>query len=162
MKRGLLLLALSGIFVFGQSSPINSQSTDNRASDDEKVKAQIRSLDQKLNDAAVSRDLAFFAKAMAPGYVGVAPNGMILDKSLIAEHYQSGSLHYEAVSDSEIDIRLHGDCAVLTALATVKGRDGATDLSGTYRIMRILLRRGGEWQIVAFQATPVRAAVPKS
>jgi ketosteroid isomerase-like protein len=162
LKRGLLLLALYGISVFGQSSPINSQSTDNRTSDDEKVTAQIRSLDQKLNDAAVSRDLAFFAKTTAPGYVGVAPNGMILDKSLIAEHYQSGSLHYEAVSDSEIDIRLHGDCAVLTAFATVKGRDGETDLSGTYRIMRVFLRRGGEWQIVAFQATPVRAAVPKS
>ena len=72
-------------------------------------------------------NLTFFAKIMAPGYVGIAPNGMILEKSVIAAHYQSGSLHYEAVSDSDIDIRLHEDCAVLTALATVKGHDGEVD-----------------------------------
>ena len=126
------------------------------------MKSQIRSLDQKLNDAAVNGNLVFFAKIMAPGYVGIAPNGMILEKSVIAAHYQSGSLHYEAVSDSDIDIRLHEDCAVLTALATVKGHDGEADLTGTYRIMRVFLRRDGDWQIVAFQATAVPAPVPRS
>ena len=162
MIRVLLVLALYTASTFGQPNPTNSQSTDNRVADDETVKSQIKSLDQRLNDAAVNGNLAFFAKTMAPGYVGIAPNGIVLDKSLIAAHYQSGSLHYEAVSDSDIDIRLHGDCAVLTALATVKGRDGEADLTGTYRIMRVFLRRDGVWQIVAFQATEVRAAVPKN
>ena len=162
MIRVLLVLALYTASTFGQPNPTNSQSTDNRVADDETVKSQIKSLDQRLNDAAVKGNLAFFAKTMAPGYVGIAPNGIVLDKSLIAAHYQSGSLHYEAVSDSDIDIRLHGDCAVLTALATVKGRDGEADLTGTYRIMRVFLRRDGVWQIVAFQATEVRAAVPKN
>lgn len=162
MIRVLFILALYGVSMFGQSNPANSGSTDTRTADDETVKSQIRSLDQKLNDAAVNGNLVFFAKIMAPGYVGIAPNGMVLEKSVIAAHYQSGSLHYEAVSDSEIDIRLHEDCAVLTALATVKGRDGEAVLTGTYRIMRVFLRRDGEWQIVAFQATEVRAAVSKN
>lgn len=162
MIRVLLVLALYGVSTFGQSNPINSHPTDNRAADDETVKSQIKSLDQRLNEAAVNGNLAFFAKIMAPGYVGIAPNGMILEKSVIAAHYQSGSLHYEAVSDSDIDIRVHEDCAVLTALATVKGHDGEADLTGTYRIMRVFLRRDGDWQIVAFQATAVRAAVPKN
>ena len=162
MIRVLLVLALYGVSTFGQSNPTNSHPTDNRAADDETVKSQIKSLDQRLNEAAVNGNLAFFAKIMAPGYVGIAPNGMILEKSVIAAHYQSGSLHYEAVSDSDIDIRLHEDCAVLTALATVKGHDGEADLTGTYRIMRVFLRRDGDWQIVAFQATAVRAAVPKN
>lgn len=162
MIRVLLVLTLYGVSTFGQSNPTNSHPTDNRAADDETLKSQIKSLDQRLNEAAVNGNLAFFAKIMAPGYVGIAPNGMILEKSVIAAHYQSGSLHYEAVSDSDIDIRLHEDCAVLTALATVKGHDGEADLTGTYRIMRVFLRRDGDWQIVAFQATEVRAAVPKN
>lgn len=155
-------MALYGVSTFGQSNPTNSESTAKRTADDETIKSQIMSLDQQLNDAAMKGDLAFFGKTMANRYVGVAPNGMILDKSVIAAHYQSGSLHYEAVSDSGIDIRVHGDCAVLTALATVKGHDGEADLTGTYRIMRVFLRRDGEWQIVAFQATPVRVALPKN
>ena len=162
MIRAWLVFALYGVSTFGQSSPTNLQIRENRTSDDDTVRAQITSLNQQLNDAAVKEDLTFFGKTMAPGYVGVAPNGMILDKSVIAAHYQSGSLHYEVLSDSEIDIRVHGDCAVLTALASVKGHDGETDLTGTYRIMRVFLRRNGDWQIVAFQATAVRAAVPKN
>jgi ketosteroid isomerase-like protein len=154
------MLALYSASTFGQSNPPNSESTDKRTADDKTVTSQIKSLDQQLNDAAVHGNLAFFAKIMAPGYVGIAPNGMLLDKSLIAAHYQSGSLHYEAVSDSDIDIRLHGDCAVLTALATVRGHDGEADLTGTYRIMRVFLRHDGDWRVVAFQATEVRAAAP--
>jgi len=160
--RAWIILALYGVSTFGQSSPTNLQTGGNRTSDEDTVRAQITSLNQQLNDAAVKGDLTFFGKTMAPGYVGVAPNGMILDKSVIAAHYQSGSLHYEVLADSEIDIRVHGDCAVLTALASVKGHDGETDLTGTYRIMRVFLRHDGDWQIVAFQATAVRAAVSKN
>jgi len=160
--RAWIILALYGVSTFGQSSPTNLQTGGNRTSDEDTVRAQITSLNQQLNDAAVKGDLTFFGKTMAPGYVGVAPNGMILDKSVIAAHYQSGSLQYEVLADSEIDIRVHGDCAVLTALASVKGHDGETDLTGTYRIMRVFLRHDGDWQIVAFQATAVRAAVSKN
>ena len=160
--RAWIILALYGVSTFGQSSPTNLQTGGNRTSDEDTVRAQITSLNQQLNDAAVKGDLTFFGKTMAPGYVGVAPNGMILDKSVIAAHYQSGSLQYEVLADSEIDIRVHGDCAVLTALASVKGHDGETDLTGTYRIVRIFLRHDGDWQIVAFQATAVRAAVSKN
>ena len=120
------------------------------------VKNEIQALDQKVNDAAVSGDLQVLGKIMSDDYVGVAPNGMILRKPMIAAHYQAGTLHYAAVVNSDVEIHVHDDCAVLTAIATVQGHDGDTDLSGTYRIMRVFLRRGGEWQIVAFQATPAR------
>ena len=81
---------------------------------------------------------------------------MILRPSLIAAHYQTGILRYESVVNSDIDVKVHDNCAVLTAISAVKGHDGETDLSGTYRIMRVFLKRNGEWQIIAFQATPVR------
>ena len=104
MIRAWLVFALYGVSTFGQSSPTNLQIRENRTSDDDTVRAQITSLNQQLNDAAVKGDLAFFGKTMAPGYVGVAPNGMILDKSVIAAHYQSGSLHYEVVAAPALKI----------------------------------------------------------
>lgn len=122
--------------------------------DSQTIKNEILALDQQVNDAAVAGDLRTLGQSMSDDYVGVAPNGMILRKAMIAAHYQAGALHYSSVVNSDVEIHIHDDCAVLTAIATVKGHDGDTDLSGTYRIMRVFLRRGGVWQIVAFQATP--------
>jgi ketosteroid isomerase-like protein len=120
------------------------------------AKEQVLALDRQLNAAAVNGDLKFFAKVMSDDYIGVAPNGMILRKALIAGHYADGSLHYESVVNSDAEVHLHDNCAILTAVTTVKGHDGSTDLSGTYRITRVFLERNGDWQVVAFQATPMR------
>jgi ketosteroid isomerase-like protein len=130
--------------------------TDQTAKELESIKSEIQLLDQQINVAAVNGDTKTLGTAMSDDYVGVAPNGMILRKAVMAQHYQAGTLHYASVVNSDIEIHLHDDCAVLTAIALVKGHDGDTDLSGTYRIMRVFLRRGTEWKIVAFQATPIR------
>jgi ketosteroid isomerase-like protein len=125
------------------------------------AKEQILALDQQLNTAAVKGDLKFFAKVMSDDYVGIAPDGMILRKPLIAAHYQAGLLHYESIVRSEVEVHLHDNCAILTEATAVKGRDGDTDLSGTYRITRVFLKRSGDWQVIAFQATPMRPSAAK-
>lgn len=156
MPRLFLLGFLAWLVVAPRPAAQPAEPAASRVSADEATKQKILALDRDLNQAAVQGDLKFFATVMPDNYVGVAPNGMILQKSMIAAHYQAGTLHYESVTDSDVQIRLHGDCAVLTAVATVKGRDGDSDLSGTYRILRVFLRHEADWQIIAFQATPMR------
>jgi ketosteroid isomerase-like protein len=161
LTRLFLFGLLTWLAVASHQAAQTAEATARRASDDDVTKEKILALDQELNKAAVQGNLRFFAAVMPDDYVGVAPNGMILQKSMIAAHYQAGTLHYESVTDSDVQIHLHGDgtCAVLTAVATVKGHDGGTDLSGTYRILRVFLRHDGDWQIVAFQATPMRPPI---
>jgi ketosteroid isomerase-like protein len=157
LRRLLFLGLLASLGIAPHQAVQHREPAANHAPDDEAATKQIITLDQELNNAAVQGNMKLFEKVMPDNYVGVAPNGMILQKSLIAAHYQAGTLHYESVVDSDVQVRLHGDCAVLTAVAVVKGHDGDTDLSGTYRIMRVFLRRDAEWQIIAFQATPMRS-----
>jgi hypothetical protein len=149
------LIILTLVVLAATTTNLQTQSAQGDAASAEEVKKQIIALDQQLNDAAVQGNMKFFSKVMSEGYVGVAPNGMILGQSLIAARYQTGTLRYESVVNSDIDVKVHDNCAVLTAISGVKGHDGDTDLSGTYRIMRIFLKRNGEWQIIAFQATPL-------
>ena len=156
-RRELLnrLIILMALVLAATTATSQAQTAQSDAAGIEEVKRQIIALDQQLNVAAVQGDMKFFSKIMSEGYVGVAPNGMILAQSLIAAHYQAGRLRYESVLNSDIDIKVHDNCAVLTAISAVKGHDGDTDLSGVYRIMRVFLKRNGEWQIIAFQATPM-------
>jgi hypothetical protein len=149
------LIILTLMVLAATTTTLQTLSAQSDAASPEEVKKQIMALDQQLNDAAVQGNMQFFSKIMSDGYVGVAPNGMILAQSLIAAHYQAGTLRYESVVNSDIDIKVHGNCAVLTALSAVKGHDGDVDLSGVYRIMRVFLNRNGQWQIIAFQATPM-------
>jgi ketosteroid isomerase-like protein len=157
--KGLLCLALAAVSLLFWPAVAQAQA-GKAAEDSQNVKSEIQTLDQQVNAAAVSGDLPTLGKIMSDDYVGVAPNGMLLRKPMIAAHYQAGTLHYSSVVNSDVEIHLHDNCAVLTAIATVKGHDGDTDLSGTYRIMRVFLRRGGAWQIVAFQATLIRLPAP--
>jgi len=83
--RAWLVLALYGVSTFGQSSPTNLQIRENRTSDDDTVRAQITSLNQQLNDAAVKGDLTFFGKTMAPGYVGVAQSNSSAESGATAK-----------------------------------------------------------------------------
>lgn len=146
--------------LLGLACPSVRAQVGNPTMDPQALQNEIQSLDQQVNEAAVSGNLKILGKVMSDDYVGVAPNGMILRKLVIAAHYQAGTLHYESVVNSDVEIHISGDCAVLTAIATVKGHDGDTDLSGAYRIMRVFLHRDGEWKIIAFQATPTRQPLP--
>ena len=155
----VLSSAVFAIVLLGIACPAAPAQADSPGAEVQTIKDAIQALDQQLNDAAVKGDLKVVGKMMADNYVGVAPDGTILRKPAIAAHYQAGTLHYESVVNSDVEIHVHGDCAVLTAISTVKGHDGETDLSGTYRIMRIFLRRDGQWKIVAFQATRMRTPI---
>jgi ketosteroid isomerase-like protein len=159
MKCLLCVALATASFVFFPAAAFTQAS---KAPEDlQTTKNEILALDQQVNAAAVNGDLQTLGKIMSDDYVGVAPDGMILRKAMIAAHYQAGTLHYSSVVNSDVEIHVHDDCAILTAIAIVKGRDGDTDLSGTYRIMRVFLRRAGAWQIVAFQATAMRPPAQK-
>ena len=155
MKLLLCVTFATASFIFWPA-PALAQ-TAKATEDLQSVKNEILALDQRVNDAAVNLDLQTLGKIISDDYVGVAPNGMILRKPVITAHYQAGTLRYSVVVNSDVEIHVHDDCAIVTAMATVKGHDGDTDLSGTYRIMRVFLRGGDRWQVVGFQATPMRS-----
>ncbi len=155
MKLLLCVTFATASFIFLPAPPLaqTAKATEDRQS----VKNEILALDERVNDAAVNAGLQTLGKIMSDDSVGVARNGMILRKPVITAHDQTGTLHDSAVVNSEVEIHLHDDCAIWTAMATVKGQDGDTDLSGTYRIMRLFLRRGDTSEIVGFQATRMRS-----
>src|SRR5580704_11948024 len=110
MSRLLIASFSAGLLALFHSAPLYQ--TDQTAKDPESVKSEIQALDQQINVAAVNGDLKALGTVMSDDYVGVAPNGMILRKAVIAQHYQAGTLHYASVVNSDIEIHVHDDCAV--------------------------------------------------
>jgi len=53
--------------------------------------------------------------------------------------------------------RVYGNTAVVTSEANLKGHSGPTELNGTYRAIRVLVKaKNGQWQSVSFQLTKVQ------
>jgi ketosteroid isomerase-like protein len=78
------------------------------------------------------------------------------DKAQFIADVTSGDLKIEHISREQVNVRVFGGTAVLTA------RDSATwlyhgrELSGQYKIIKVFTERAGHWQLCAIQACPMQ------
>jgi len=77
------------------------------------------------------------------------------DKAQFIADITSGDLKIQHITREQLNVRVFGTTAVLTA------RDSATwlyhgrELSGQYKIMSVFAERDGRWQLCAVQACPM-------
>ena len=78
------------------------------------------------------------------------------DKTQFIADVTSGDLKIKHISREQVNVRVFGSTAVLTA------RDSATwlyhgrELSGQYKIVKVFSERAGRWQLCAVQACPMQ------
>ncbi|MGI8737906.1 MAG: nuclear transport factor 2 family protein [Candidatus Eremiobacter antarcticus] len=103
---------------------------------------EITQLEERLRDAELGPDPAFFEEVLA--------DDVMLDrqraKAKVVEAHQPGSgPKFSKVEISNYDIVDHGVAAVVTCDGTYEGPRASRTLS----FMRVWLKRGGRWQIIA-------------
>ena len=141
MKRVMLVLAFTvavSVFALGQGG---------------NVEQSIRALTEQLNQASLKGDVATFDKLLADDHISIGILGGTNTKADVLELFKSGKLKYEAIDVSDVKVRVYGDTALVNYTANSKGHLGAADLSGQWRVVRVLVKRKGQWQSVSFQAT---------
>ena len=114
-----------------------------RQLNDDWVKALIRADGETLNQ--IMADDFFFTYPLEGD-----------DKTQFIADVTSGDLKIAHISREQVNVRVFGGTAVLTA------RDSATwlyhgrELSGQYKIIKVFSERGGRWQLCAIQACPMQ------
>ncbi len=119
------------------------------------VEQSIKALTEQLRQAALKGDVATFDKLLADDHISIGILGGINTKAEVLENFKSGKLKFEAVDALDMKVRVYGDTALVNYTSNVKGHLGATDLSGQWRVVRVLVKRKGQWKSVSFQATRV-------
>lgn len=117
---------------------------------------QVLELERQSRDAAVHRDAGFSERTLSEDYIGITPLGQVITKADTVAARRSGQLKYEAIDISDMVVRVYGATAVVTARASVRGRDLGEEFNGPYRFTRVWIRRNGRWQAVSYQATVTR------
>ena len=82
----------------------------------------------------------------------------MLTKSEVMELRKSGDIKYSDIQTSDKKVRVHGNTAILTATANLKGTLKGNDISGTYRISQVWLKEGGGWKLANMQSTKVQTS----
>ena len=118
------------------------------------IEQHVRQLNDEWVKAMVRADAATLERIMADDFYFTYPlEGD--DKAQFIADVTSGDLKIEHISREQVNVRVFGTTAVLSA------RDSATwlyhgrEFSGQYKILQIYSLRDGQWELCAVQACPI-------
>ena len=107
---------------------------------------EVEALERELVAAIGSGDLAAYDPAFEA-------SGKTTPKKDIMESYRSGARHYTNLEIFEVEGRVFGDTAVVTAKTKGLRKEGDRDVPNRVRYIRVFARRDGRWRAVAQMAS---------
>jgi hypothetical protein len=118
------------------------------------VEEQIKKLSDEGREAALKNDTSFLEKNTTDDYTFIGGTGVVLTKPEAIQIRKSGDVN-SAIDTSDQKVRVHGNTALLTFTANVKGTMKDKDISGTYLSSQVWLKEGGNWKLAHMQSTRV-------
>ena len=117
---------------------------------------QVQALLDERRQAAVKGDASALEATTADDYVRIGLNGEIMNKSEYLDAIKSGRLKYQSIEVKDSKIQVYGNTAVTTGAADIKGTSQGHDMSGSYRVSQVFVKRNGKWQAVHFHSSQIK------
>lgn len=124
------------------------------AATDSKIEHELRRMNTEWVAALLERDTGTLARIMAPDCTFTYPLEGDGTEQFISD-VGSGDLIMESMIRDNVEVRIFGPTAVLTAIDTAKWIYNGHVIEGYYRTIHVYAERGGKWQLVAIQACPI-------
>jgi ketosteroid isomerase-like protein len=121
----------------------------------------VEQLERDLVAAIGRGDLATYDRIVADDYVAFEASGKTSPKAEILASYRSGARKYTDLTIFDVEGRVFGDTAVVTARTKGFRREGDKDVPNRVRYIRVYAKRGGQWRAVAQMAAPIPEEPPK-
>src|SRR5262245_7262323 len=115
-------------------------------------------LEKELVAAIAKGDLATYDRIVADDYVAFEASGKTTPKAEIMASYRSGARRYTNLEIFDVEERLFGDTAVVSAKTKGLRKEGDRDVPNRVRYIRVYAKRDGRWRAVAQMA----ATMPES
>ena len=98
--------------------------------------------------AMVENDAEAIARYMADDWVIVGSDGRVGDKATFLALVSSGALSHDVMESHDLDIRLHGDTAVVLARGISGGKYQGQPFREIERVSCVFVRTDGRWRCV--------------
>ncbi len=162
-----LLIAASFILVSCNGAANNTATVTNNAKSNTNVatnttsssatsEADIRKLVADAATALNKNDAAALEKIYADDYSLINIDGSVQNRADRLASIKSGDLKYESFSYSDVNVRVYGDTAVVTAIAAIKSTNKGKPLDGKFRVTQVDVKTKDGWRMVNAQTTEIK------
>jgi ketosteroid isomerase-like protein len=118
-----------------------------------KVEAEILRLEAARIEAMLKADARELDRLLADDLTYAHSDGRVDTKAQFIRTYTSGESRYMALDRDTPSVRVYGNTAVVTGTAKIHVRSPKGDSRFQLGYLDVYARRGGRWQMVAWQST---------
>jgi ketosteroid isomerase-like protein len=113
---------------------------------------ELQKLERELVAAIGRGDLATYDRIVADDYVAFPATGEEATKAEILASYRSGARRYTDLTIFDVNARVFGNTAIVTARTKGFRREADRDVPNRVRYIRVYAKRDGKWRAVAQMA----------
>lgn len=122
-------------------------------------RSQLEKLGEEWAAAELRGDTASLERLLAEDFVAVGPRGFMLTKEQWLSRHDSGSLTYESFDWDEVQVRVHGDAAVMIGRQSVRGsyQDGdfRYEIQDQFRATLLFVEEHGHPLLLGLHLSPI-------
>ena len=101
------------------------------------------------------RDFSTLDRMMADEYILTDPLGHVRSKAETLAALENNEVQFETTRSDDVNIRIHGDTAVVTGRSTFRGCYKGWSMAGQYQYTDVLVFRDGAWRAISSHITAV-------
>ncbi len=117
---------------------------------------KIIELEEELRQAMLNSDVEKLDVLIDDSLVFTIPNGVVANKSMDLQSYNSGIQQIRSLIPSEQTVTIHENTAVVTVKMELEGTFQEQDISGSYRYLRVWKCDGPQIRIIAGSAALIQ------
>jgi ketosteroid isomerase-like protein len=117
---------------------------------------EVEGLERELVAAIAKGDVATYDRIVAEDYVAFEASGKTSTKAEILASYRSGARKYTNLEIFDVEGRVFGDAAVVSAKTKGLRKEGDRDVPNRVRYIRVYSKRDGRWRAVTQMAAPLQ------
>jgi ketosteroid isomerase-like protein len=155
----IIVVGLAGAAVAQTPVPTQSpvQAQDVHADANPTAVSEIKALELKRADLIVKADWDAYAKYLASDYSFTRENGVVENKDAVMASLRdiSRKIIVMEMEPSNFDARVYGDTAIASAEFITFARENGQVKNRRTRLTDVLLKRDGQWWIVAGHSTTI-------
>jgi Domain of unknown function (DUF4440) len=116
---------------------------------------QLTELKNQLLKAERERNADFLEQVFADEFVYGMTQGDVLSKAQLLARVKSPGHKYEELHSDGEKVLVYGNVAIMTDHTTARGSNEDHPFGGTFRFVRVFVKKHGKWQVVLEQGTPM-------
>ena len=119
------------------------------------VRAEILAIEDQWATAIERQDAAAFERLAAEDFRSMEEDGRLVNRAQYLAARSHNPENVESAVQDQIEVRQYGDAAIATGRSIIHGTRAGAPFIHRFRWTDVYVRRGGRWQAVSGQLTPL-------